>query len=79
MGISGSLELVVIFSPKECEVYETVAFLEIAGKEERIELKLKGTGLGPEMKLNVGHLEANNVFLRSLHSYEIIVTNTGRR
>jgi hypothetical protein len=78
MGMNGLLEFTVIFTPKRCETYETYAYLEIAGKEERIVLKLQGTGRGPEFKLNVAHLDANNIFLRSVHDYEIIVANTGK-
>lgn len=75
--MNGVLEFTVIFSPTRCQPFESFAYLEISGKEERIELKLQGLGLGPEFKLNVSHLEANNIFLRSIHDYEIIVANTG--
>ena len=77
MGMNGCLLFTIIFTPQFSEEYNTVAYLEIAGKQERIPLKLRGTGLGPEFKLNIGHLDANNIFLRSIHDYEIIVSNTG--
>ncbi|RZC43112.1 hydrocephalus-inducing protein -like protein [Asbolus verrucosus] len=77
IGPTGNMEFTLIFSPIKCQDYEVWAYLDITGCEERLPLKLCGTGLGPSFKLYVAELHANNIFLCSEHEYEIIVANVG--
>ncbi|KAI4465642.1 dlec1 deleted in lung and esophageal cancer 1 [Holotrichia oblita] len=68
---------VITFAPTEAKYYETTVYLEVSGKEERLSLKLYGTGKGPYIEMNVYELDANDIFLCSKHQYEISIHNKG--
>ncbi|KAK9687661.1 hypothetical protein QE152_g36095 [Popillia japonica] len=68
---------IITFAPTEAIHYETAGYLEVSGKEERLPLKLSGTGKGPCIEINVCELDANDIFLCSKHQYEISIRNKG--
>lgn len=69
---------IITFAPTEAIHYETAGYLEVSGKEERLPLKLSGTGKGPCIEINVCELDANDIFLCSKHQYEISIRNKGK-
>lgn len=51
----------------------------MTGKEERLPLRLMGTGLGPSVALNIEYLNINEVFVNLVHYYEVVAYNKGSK
>ncbi|XP_044750410.1 hydrocephalus-inducing protein homolog [Coccinella septempunctata] len=79
-GIIGPKSIVnieVVFCPTKAESYQSIAYLEVTGRETRQPLKMVGTGLGPEVSLNFKVLDVENLYLCAKHQYEIVAKNEG--
>ncbi|KAG5334606.1 HYDIN protein, partial [Acromyrmex charruanus] len=72
-----SADITVIFRAMEVGEISSVAYLEVMGREDRIPLSLHGTGKGPVLHLNVITIDLSNIFLCSVHNYEIVAANRG--
>ncbi|XP_011690792.1 PREDICTED: hydrocephalus-inducing protein-like [Wasmannia auropunctata] len=72
-----SIDITVIFQAMEVGEISSVAYLEVTGREDRIPLSLHGTGKGPVFHLNVITVDLSNIFLCSVHNYEIVAANKG--
>ncbi|TGZ50588.1 hypothetical protein DBV15_08089 [Temnothorax longispinosus] len=72
-----SVDITVIFRAMEVGEISSVAYLEVTGREDRIPLSLHGTGKGPVFHLNVITIDLSNIFLCSVHNYEIVAANNG--
>ncbi len=51
--------------------YSAVAFCDVTGRENRLPLKFKGSGIGPQLKFSFDTLDIQNVFVNSAHAYEV--------
>lgn len=67
----------LFFNPDACKQYQSFAYLEVIGKEERLQLNLVGNGLAPVVTLNVEFLNVNEIFVNLVHRYEIVAFNKG--
>ncbi|KAL6255306.1 hypothetical protein P5V15_013646 [Pogonomyrmex californicus] len=72
-----SADIIVIFRAMEVGEISSVAYLEVMGRENRIPLSLRGIGKGPVFHLNVITIDLKNIFLCSVHNYEIVAANSG--
>ena len=73
----GFREFVVTFNPQLAKSYPSVAYLDIQGKSERMPLKINGTGLGPQCALSFDSLDLGDIFINSIHQYEVVLENRG--
>ncbi|XP_069073573.1 hydrocephalus-inducing protein homolog [Pleurodeles waltl] len=74
---NSSVDVNVIFKPQEAKVYQCTIYCDITGRETRLPLRIKGEGMGPQLRFNFDQLDIGKVFVNSLHSYEVILTNKG--
>ncbi|NWW71878.1 HYDIN protein, partial [Climacteris rufus] len=72
-----SMEITVLFKPREARVYKQAVYCDISGRETRLPLLLIGEGLGPRLHFNFEELDISKVFVRATHSYEAILFNNG--
>ncbi|XP_067203900.1 hydrocephalus-inducing protein-like [Linepithema humile] len=72
-----SIDITVLFRAMEVNKISSVAYLEVTGREDRIPLSLHGSGKGPVFHLNVITIDLKDIFLCSVHNYEIVATNKG--
>ncbi|XP_043251739.1 hydrocephalus-inducing protein homolog [Colletes gigas] len=72
-----STDVTVLFRAMEAGEVTSTAFLEVTGLENRIPLSLYGTARGPFFRLNVISIDLVNIYLCSVHNYEVIVANKG--
>ncbi|KAL6429112.1 hypothetical protein ACFW04_008117 [Cataglyphis niger] len=72
-----SADITVFFRAMEVGEISSVAYLEVTGREDRIALSLHGIGKGPVFHLNVITIDVQNIFLCSVHNYEIVAANKG--
>lgn len=77
IGPRSTVNIEAVFCPKEAEMYQTIAYLDVTGRETRQPLKMVGTGLGPEVTLNFKVLDVENLYLCAKHQYEIVAKNEG--
>ncbi|KAG7200298.1 hypothetical protein KM043_017763 [Ampulex compressa] len=72
-----STNITVLFYAFEVGEVVSTAYLEVTGREDRIPLSLYGLGKGPIFRLNVLTIDVNNIYLCSVHNYEIVAANKG--
>nr|XP_034173204.1 hydrocephalus-inducing protein homolog isoform X3 [Osmia lignaria] len=72
-----STGVTVFYRAIEIGEVTSIAYLEVTGLENRIPLSLYGIGKGPVLRLNVLTIDVANIYLCSVHNYEIIVANKG--
>ncbi|XP_035679087.1 LOW QUALITY PROTEIN: hydrocephalus-inducing protein homolog [Branchiostoma floridae] len=72
-----SAEVSVIFKPQEAKTYQQVAYLDITGREARLPLRLRGDGVGPNVQFSFEQLDMGNIFVGSIHTYEVVLANKG--
>ncbi|XP_065519896.1 hydrocephalus-inducing protein-like, partial [Lathamus discolor] len=74
---NSSLEINVIFKPKEARVYQETVYCDIAGCETRLPLCISGEGVGPQVQLSCDQLSIGEVTVGSSHSYRVFLLNRG--
>uniref|UniRef100_A0A8V5GGT0 HYDIN/VesB/CFA65-like Ig-like domain-containing protein n=1 Tax=Melopsittacus undulatus TaxID=13146 RepID=A0A8V5GGT0_MELUD len=74
---NSSLEINVIFKPKEARVYQEAAYCDISGCETRLPLCISGEGVGPQVELSCDQVSVGKVFVGSSHSYGVLLLNRG--
>ncbi|XP_017769815.1 PREDICTED: hydrocephalus-inducing protein-like [Nicrophorus vespilloides] len=67
----------IIFAPKAVGSYETITYLQLTGRMQRIPIKLVGCCVGPSININVEDIDAQNIYVRAVHMYELIFSNQG--
>ncbi|XP_017761797.1 PREDICTED: hydrocephalus-inducing protein homolog [Eufriesea mexicana] len=72
-----SIDVTVFYRALEVGEVTSTAYLEVTGREDRIPLSLHGTGKGPVLQLNVLTINLENIYMCSVHNYEIIAANKG--
>src|SRR5690606_6957935 len=51
------------------------AYCDVSGREIRLPLELMGKGKGPEVYFSYSNLELGEVYINSLHEYEVSMIN----
>ena len=51
-----------------------MSYCDVTGRQTRLPLKLKGSGLGPKLRFSFDDLDIQNVFVNSPHAYEVSCT-----
>ncbi|XP_065590287.1 hydrocephalus-inducing protein homolog [Cyrtonyx montezumae] len=74
---NSSVEINVIFKPREARLYQQNVYCDISGRETRLPLRIRGEGEGPWLCFSFDQLDIGKVFVGSAHSYEAILFNKG--
>lgn len=74
---NSSVDVNVIFRPDVAQTYNKTAYCEVTGRESRLPLRLSGIGNGPKVQLSIESLDVGNIFIGSIHVYEVILANKG--
>uniref|UniRef100_A0A8C0BGG9 HYDIN/VesB/CFA65-like Ig-like domain-containing protein n=1 Tax=Buteo japonicus TaxID=224669 RepID=A0A8C0BGG9_9AVES len=74
---NSSAEINVVFKPREARLYQQTVYCNISGRETRLPLRIKGEGIGPQLRFSFDQLDIGKVFVGSTHSYEAILFNKG--
>ena len=74
---NSSIEVEVIFKPDNAETYNRTAFCDVTGRESRLPLRIRGDGMGPQVEFSFDDLDMGNIFIKSTHTYEIVLANKG--
>lgn len=69
---NSSVDVNVIFRPDFAQTYNKIAYCEVTGRESRLPLRLSGIGNGPKVQLSIETLDVGNIFIGSIHVYEVI-------
>lgn len=72
------LEISVDFHPQKEIDYDKIAFCEITGREIRLPLRLQGRGRGPNVSFSYTEISIGEIFINSVHEYEIRLDNKGQ-
>lgn len=65
------------FTPKAALNYQCLAYCSVVGRAERLPLLLKGTGIGPKAAFSYDELDVGDIFVESVHQYEVNLINQG--
>lgn len=72
---NNSITFTIIFSPCTSKHYETVAYIDITGQENRIPFLLSGDCIGPIVSFNVKVLHLNDIYVGGQYFNELIAFN----
>ncbi|XP_041651130.1 hydrocephalus-inducing protein homolog [Cheilinus undulatus] len=70
-------EFRIVFKPDEAKLYQQTIYCDVAGRESRLPLTIKGEGLGPELQLRYNLMDMKNIYIGDRESYEVHMSNTG--
>ena len=73
----GRREFVITFNPQLATSYFSTAYLDIQGKNDRMPLGIKGIGLGPQCGLSYDALDLGDIFINSVHQFQVYLDNRG--
>ena len=51
--------------------YARTIYCDVAGRESRLPLRIRGEGIGPRALFSLDSLDIGNIFVNSKHSYEV--------
>ncbi|CAM9551896.1 unnamed protein product [Chrysoparadoxa australica] len=71
------IEVTVFFRPNTAAEFGCHAYLDVVGRADKIPLWLGGRGIGPKMILSFDVMDVGDVFVNSLHSYDLTLINKG--
>ena len=71
------MEFVVAFAPDDSQDFTEAAYLEVTGRQARIPVALHGTGIGPRLTFAYDVVDVGDVFVSSVHRYELLLINRG--
>ena len=74
---NSEIEVTVTFRPDVSAEYKTTAFLDVVGREQRLPLWVSSTGVGPKAELTFDSLDLGDLFVNSMHRYELTIENRG--
>lgn len=74
---NSQVEVTVTFRPRIADDYPATLYCDISGREARLPLALKGQGMGPRARFSFDQLDVGNVFIESVHKYEVVLENRG--
>ncbi|XP_030281249.1 hydrocephalus-inducing protein homolog isoform X1 [Sparus aurata] len=67
----------IVFKPEEAKLYQQTIYCDVAGRESRLPLTIKGEGMGPNLQLNYYLMNMKNVFVGDKDYYEVELSNKG--
>ncbi|KAH6588049.1 hypothetical protein BASA50_010912 [Batrachochytrium salamandrivorans] len=70
-------EVKLSFSPQTAGFHEVISYCQVEGRETRLPLHLKGEARGPYARFSYDLLDLENVFINTIHTYEVILENKG--
>eukprot|EP00755_Sulcionema_specki_P012495 Sspe_Gene.8383::Locus_2861_Transcript_1_1_Confidence_1.000_Length_14125::g.8383::m.8383/K17570/HYDIN; hydrocephalus-inducing protein len=70
-------EIVVTFNPQTAADCKAIAYLDVVGVDQRLPLMLRGQGIGPKCQFSYDALDLGDVFINSIHHYEVMLENRG--
>ena len=70
-------DMLVTFNPQLATTCEVGAYLDVVGRNERLPVSLKGQGIGPKCHFSYNALDLGDIFINSIHHYEVMLENTG--
>eukprot|EP01060_Flectonema_neradi_P033529 TRINITY_DN5651_c0_g1_i4.p1 TRINITY_DN5651_c0_g1~~TRINITY_DN5651_c0_g1_i4.p1 ORF type:complete len:4653 (+),score=840.28 TRINITY_DN5651_c0_g1_i4:145-14103(+) len=70
-------DIIVTFNPQLATTCEVGAYLDVVGRSERLPITLKGQGIGPTCHFSYNALDLGDIFINSIHHYEVMLENTG--
>eukprot|EP01064_Diplonema_japonicum_P013676 TRINITY_DN21214_c0_g1_i2.p1 TRINITY_DN21214_c0_g1~~TRINITY_DN21214_c0_g1_i2.p1 ORF type:complete len:4615 (+),score=1185.39 TRINITY_DN21214_c0_g1_i2:107-13846(+) len=70
-------DIVITYNPQLAALCEVGAFLDVVGRNDRLPLSLKGQGIGPKCQFSYDALDLGDVFINSIHHYEVMLQNKG--
>ncbi|CAM6101477.1 unnamed protein product [Calypogeia fissa] len=71
------LEVIVTFSPQRARRYFTIAYCTVSGKQDRLELRLDGVGVGPLAQFFPTKVDLKELSLYSEYNLDVNLHNTG--
>lgn len=74
---NSEIEVTVTFRPDVSAEYKTTAFLDVVGRDERLPIWISSTGVGPKAGLTFDSLDLGDLFINSMHRYELQIENRG--
>ncbi|KAJ3022533.1 hypothetical protein HKX48_005950 [Thoreauomyces humboldtii] len=74
---SSSIEVSVFFEPTAAGVQSQTVYCDVAGRDLRLPLQLKGEGNGPKARFSYELLDIEEIFIDTLHTYEVVLENRG--
>jgi hydrocephalus-inducing protein len=74
---NSEMEVTVTFHPDTQALFNCLAYLDISGREDRLNLNLTGQGIGPQASLSYDVLDTGDVFINDDQSYTVTITNKG--
>ncbi|KAI9002678.1 hypothetical protein BC832DRAFT_104056 [Gaertneriomyces semiglobifer] len=74
---NSSIEVTVYFNPMSPGLQVQTAYCDVAGREMRLPLTLKGEAIGPQAKLSYDLLDIEEIYINTVHTYEVIMENNG--
>ena len=74
---NSTAEINVVFRPDEAKTYTRTAFCDVTGRESRLPLRIRGDGVGPKVQFSFDDLDMGNIFVNSMHTYEVVIANNG--
>ena len=74
---NSEFEFTISFSPDSAADYACISFLEVVGRETCLPLKMQATGIGPQAAFSYDVLDIGDVFVNSVHTYNLTLENHG--
>ena len=71
------VEVTVTFMPDTACFFEAFTYLQISGREDRLQLRLNGNGVGAYAALSFDVLDIGDVFVNTEYLYEVVIRNKG--
>lgn len=69
--------ITVTFTPEEAKMFEMTAYCDVTGRTDRLPLKLTGNGIGPKMDLNLDTMDLKDIYINTVHCFDVCVYNSG--
>ncbi|TPX54724.1 hypothetical protein PhCBS80983_g05802 [Powellomyces hirtus] len=74
---NSEIEISVFFEPTTAGVHTSMAYCNVAGRDMRLPLQLKGEGTGPKARFSYDMLDIEEIFIDTQHKYEVVLENRG--
>ncbi|XP_041375521.1 hydrocephalus-inducing protein homolog [Gigantopelta aegis] len=74
---NSTFDVSIVFKPREAQIYTQTAYCDITGRESRLPLRIRGDGQGPNVEFSFDTLKMSNIFIGSVHMYEVVLSNKG--
>lgn len=72
-----SIEVSLVFKPEKIGICEKSIFCDVEGREQRLPLHITAVSIGPQLSLSYDAVDIGKIFIGSLHTYDLILSNQG--